>query len=260
MKYCKVVLLVGTLIILFSGCGDSEVKVLEENYLDTKLGKIENKKLIVNVTEPDLAKKILSKKPKSVSEKKQRFKDILVPITTLVFKQLDEQYKRVKKDIENNKNREYIELLKEEYNAQTDETLLHALKPHPISIALAQAAAESAWLTSRFTKEAYNIFGVWSFNKDEPRIAASGLRGSKTIYLKKYKTLKAAVEDYYKNIGRNWAYAEFRKQRTITNDPYKLSEYLGSYSEKKEVYIELLKSMIKYNKFHEYDVIKDSIN
>ena len=137
--------------------------------------------------------------------------------------------------------------------------MLHALKPHPISILLAQAAAESAWLTSRFTKEAYNIFGVWSFNKNEPRIAASGLRGTKTIYLKKYRTLKAAVEDYYKNIGRNWAYAEFRKQRTLTDDPYVLSDYLGSYSEKKEVYTQLLKSMIKYNEFHQYD-IKSELN
>ena len=249
------------IVLFFVGCdnSNSKTKILEENFLDTKLGKIENHKLVQTIPKK-IVKQAVRKKPITVSEKKQRFKDILVPITTIVYNQLEEQYQRVKSDIKNNKNRDYIELLKKEYKAKTDETLLYALKPHPISIALAQAATESAWLTSRFTKEAYNIFGVWSFNKNEPRIAASGLRGSKTIYLKKYKTLKAAVEDYYKNIGRNWAYADFRKQRTMTNDPYKLSEYLGSYSEKKEAYIKLLKSMIKYNKFHEHDVVKDNVN
>ncbi|MGK0255465.1 MAG: Bax protein [Arcobacteraceae bacterium] len=257
MRFRRINFILILIILLVAGCGDSKLKVLEEDFLDTKLGKVENKKLIVLLPKNVEIISLIKKKPISVSEKKQRFADILVPIATLVFNQLEAQYKSVKFDVKSNTNREYIELLKIEYKAKTDQTLLHALKPHPISILLAQAATESAWLTSRFTKEAYNIFGVWSFNKDEPRIAASGLRGSKTIYLKKYKTLKAAVEDYYKNIGRSWAYAEFRKQRTLTNDPYVLSDYLGNYSEKKEVYTELLKSMIKYNEFHIYDIKSD---
>jgi Bax protein len=251
------------IILLLTGCVDSEVKVLKKNFLDTKLGKIENKKLIISISNKVKMASIVKNKPLiknkviAVSEKKQQFIDILVPISTLVFNQLEAQYRSVKSDIENNRNREYIELLKIEYKAKTDTTLLHALKPHPISILLAQAAIESAWLTSRFTKEAYNIFGVWSFNKNEPRIATLGTRGSKTIYLKKYKTLKTAIEDYYKNISQSWAYAEFRKQRTITNDPYVLSTYLKSYSEKKGVYTKLLKSMIKYNQFHKYDIKSD---
>ncbi|MDB4257295.1 glucosaminidase domain-containing protein [Arcobacteraceae bacterium] len=253
MRYRRITFIL-IFIVLLTGYGDSKIKVLEEKFLNTKLGQIENKKLIVTISNKDEVTFMNKDKPISVSEKKQRFIDILVPISTLVFNQLEAQYKSVKSDIENNSNREYIELLKIEYKAKTDQTLLHALKPHPISILLAQAATESAWLTSRFTKEAYNIFGVWSFNKNEPRIEASGSRGSKTIYLKKYKTLRASVEDYYKNIGRSWAYLEFRKQRTITNNPYVLTDYLGSYSEKKEVYTKLLKSMIKYNEFYIYDI------
>ena len=223
-------------LILFTGCTDS------------------SKKEEVNQT---IVKKAPVKQM-SVSEKKQHFKDTLVPIATEIYNELEVQYLAIKLNIENNTNRETIEKLKKEYNAKTDELLLHSLKPHPISILLAQAAAESAWLTSRFTKDANNIFGVWSFNKKEPRIAASGLRGDKTIYLKKYVSLKEAVRDYYKNLGKTWAYAEFRKERTLTNDPYVLSDYLISYSEKKEVYTELLKSMISYNKFYKYDINYDS--
>ncbi|MGB3750413.1 MAG: glucosaminidase domain-containing protein [Arcobacteraceae bacterium] len=196
----------------------------------------------------------------SVSEKKERFKEILVPITIEIYNELEEQYQAIKLDIENNTNIQNIEELKEEYNADSNEKLLYALKPHPISIVLAQAAAESAWLTSRFAKEANNIFGVWSFSENEPRIAATGLRGDKTIYLKKYDSVKEAVRDYYKNLGKTWAYSEFRKQRTLTADPYVLSDHLSSYSEKKEVYTELLKSMIKYNEFEQYDINTIDIN
>ena len=211
--------------------------------------------------EPEVKTEIVVKKEPvkqmSVQEKKQRFKDILVPISTEVYNELEVQYQKIKLDIKNNKNRENIEKLKKEYKAKTDELLLQALKPHPISILLAQAATESAWLTSRFTTEANNIFGVWSFNKNEPRIAASGMRGDKTIYLKKYKTIKDAVRDYYKNLGKNWAYKEFRKQRTLTSNPYVLSDLLTSYSEKKGEYTKLLRSMIKYNKFDKFDIESD---
>jgi len=244
--------------IIFTGC--SESKNVEEEVAQKNKKQVEEKP--VKKVEETVQKNIFDSM--SVAEKKARFKEILVPITVDIYNELEDQYQLVKSDIKNNTNREKIEKLKEEYNADSDETLLHALKPHPISIVLAQAAAESAWLTSRFTQEANNIFGVWSFNKNEPRIAASGLRGDKKIYLKKYETLRHAVQDYYKNLGRNWAYEEFRKQRTLTSDPYILSDHLGSYSEKKEVYTELLKSMIKYNKFEKYDIntikIDESVN
>ena len=224
-------------LILFSGCTDSSKK--EEVTVEVK---------------KEIVKKTAPKKQMTVHEKKQRFKDILVPIAVEVYKELDTKYNDIKVNITNNENRDEIERLKKEYKAKTDKALLEALKPHPISIVLAQAAAESAWLTSRFTKEANNIFGVWSFNKKEPRIAASGMRGDKTIYLKKYKTIKDAVKDYYKNLGKNWAYKEFRNQRTLTSNPYVLADYLTSYSEKKEEYTKLLRSMIKYNKFDKYDL------
>ncbi len=244
--------------LFLSGCNQSDIKKLDEDFFNTKIGTIENQKLITKLP----PKKVVVKKPKkkkvniSVQQKKQRFKDILVPIVTEVYNQLDIQYENIKRDIAEGKNHEYIQTLKEFYNAKTDEKLLQALKPHPISIVLAQGAIESAWLTSRFTTSANNIFGVWSFRKDEPRIAANATRGDKKIYLKKYKTFKAAVYDYYKNLAKNWAYVEFRERRVLTDDPYELVTYLTSYSEKKEAYVKILQKMIKYNKFYEYDIKK----
>lgn len=253
--------LLSLFLVFFTGCEQNEVKKFDKKLLKTDLGKIKNKQLITELPKKEEPKKVVKKKKKvnpTVAQKKQRFKDILVPIVTEVYNQLQKQFEMVRDDISNNRNHQFIDELKAYYEVDTNEELLKALKPHPISITLAQGAIESAWLTSRFTKIANNIFGVWSFRKNEPRVEATGMRGDKKIYLKKYKNLKAAVYDYYKNIGKNWAYDDFRTHRLSTNDPYFLVEHLGSYSEKKDRYIKLLKKMIKYNKFDKYDIKKDS--
>jgi Bax protein len=249
------------ILFFFTGCNQKnvkeDVKVVKKSFFTTKLGTIENQKLVTTL--PEIKKPIIVKKKKNntnslVQEKKQRFKDILVPIVKEVYNTLQSQYLNVKKDIELGKNQEFITKLKEEYKVTTNQELLQALKPHPISITLAQAAIESAWLTSRFTIKANNIFGVWSFNSDEPRIEASSTRGERKIYLKKYKTFKAAVSDYYKNLAKSWAYEKFREQRVLTNDPYHLVQFLQSYSEKKERYTKLLGKMIEHNDFYQYDI------
>jgi len=242
---------------LLSGCTQEDVKIVKKSYFKTKLGTFEDQKLITKLPEikkPIIVKKKRKKENPTVQQKKQRFKNILVPIITEVYNTLQNQYNNVKRDMEQGKNQEFIEKLKIEYKAKNNQELLQALKPHPVSIALAQAAIESAWLTSRFTIKANNIFGVWSFNSEEPRIEANATRGEKKIYLKKYKTYKAAVTDYYKNLAKNWAYDKFREERTLTDDPYHLVQFLQSYSEKKERYTKILAKMIEYNKFDKHDI------
>ena len=172
-----------------------------------------------------------------------------------VYKELNQEYSQISTDIKNGTNKDKIEALKKSYKAKSDEELLMALKPHPISVTLAQAAMESSWGTSRFFKEANNLFGVWSFNKNEPRIAASGQRGNKTIWLKKYATVKESVTDYYKNLGRSFAFKEFRQEKMISNNPYVLVTKLDRYSEKGAKYGEELTSMMSFNKFLNYDDI-----
>jgi len=259
MRYMKFLLLG---VLGLSGCKDNGVKVLKKDFFNTNIGTTKNQKFIKEPPKK-IAKSTIKKInikthldrniPKNVKKRKERFIKILVPILQLVHTELAQQYLQISKDMKTNTNREYINLLKQEYKAKTDKQLLQALKPHPISIVLAQAAIESAWLTSRFALEANNIFGIWSLKSSEPRIAASSLRKSKTIYLRKYKTLKVSIEDYYKNIGKNRAYKKFRKARLNTNDPYKLIKYLRNYSERKEHYVKLLKKMIQYNNFTQYD-------
>ncbi len=189
----------------------------------------------------------------TVQEKKKRFSALIVPAVEEAYLDLMEQYDEVSKLIKNNKDRERIDALKEEYRATSDEELLAALKPHPKSIAIAQAAMESGWGTSRFFREANNLFGVWSFDKNEPRIAAGEKRGNKTIWVKKYSSIKASIKDYYRVLARGSSYKEFRKLKMKTDDPYLLVKKLDKYSERGAAYAKELSSMIRFNKFYNHD-------
>jgi len=190
----------------------------------------------------------------TVQEKKARFKELIVPAVNDVYAELMLQYQEVSDAIDSGNNSKQIEELKAEYKATSNEELLMAIKPHPKSIAIAQAAMESSWATSRFFREANNIFGVWSFDEDEPRIAALEKRGDKTIWVKKYSSVKAAVKDYYRTLGRSGAFKEFRELKMQSNDPFALVTKLDRYSEKGAEYGHELTSIIKFNKFDAYDL------
>lgn len=178
----------------------------------------------------------------------------LAPIIQNVYQKLENKYIKVLGFVQNNTHKKELALLRKEYKVEDNIELLKAIKPHPVSIVLAQGAMESAWLTSRFAKDANNIFGVWSFNKNEPRIAAGGSRENKIIYLKKYTSLEHAVEDYYKSVAKSWAYDDLRENRIYTDDPYKLLPYFEKYSEKGLEYTKILAKIIKKNNFDKYDI------
>jgi len=192
----------------------------------------------------------------TVQQKKKRFKALLVPPTQKVYTELQRRFETVSIWLEEDSHKEEIAALKEEYKAETDHELLAALKPHPPSIVLAQAAMESAWATSRFFVKAKNVFGVWSFDENEPRIAAGEQRdGKKTIWLKKYSTVEDAVRDNYRVLARGHAHQHFRDARLLTDNPYELVKKLDRYSEIGHKYGEELASVISYNKFAEYDLV-----
>jgi Bax protein len=189
----------------------------------------------------------------TVQEKKARFKKLIIPAIDTVYAKLMTRYQQVSESIKSGNITDEIEKLKVEYKATSNEELLMALKPHPKCIAIAQAAMESSWATSRFFNEAYNIFGVWSFDKDEPRIAALQKRGDKTIWVKKYSSVEASVSDYYRTLARGRAFKEFRQLKLQTDDPFELVKKLDRYSEKGAEYGDELTAIIKFNKFNAYD-------
>jgi len=189
----------------------------------------------------------------SVQEKKHQFFVLFVPAIEKVYTELEKKYEETKVMIEQDPTNSKLQLLMKQYSAKDLDDLLMRMKPHPKSIALAQSAMESAWGTSRFFKIANNVFGVWSINKNEPRVAAGKKRGDRTIYVKKYKNIEASIYDYYKLLATGKAFQKFREEKMKTNDPYTLVKYLDKYSERGAEYGKELASMIKYNKLQKYD-------
>ena len=186
----------------------------------------------------------------SVAQKKERFFYLLVPAVQKVHKELMTQYLSIANDIKNGTNKQKIKRLKISYRVKTDKELLLALKPHPQSIALAQAAMESSWATSRFFIQAKNIFGVRSINKNESRIQAGE---AKTVWLKKFNTIEGSVKHYYKTLALSSAFKEFREIRIKTDDVYTIVKKLDRYSAIGHRYAQELSQIIKYNKLKKYD-------
>jgi Bax protein len=122
----------------------------------------------------------------------------------------------------------------------------------PDSIALAQAATESAWGTSRFAKEGNNIFGQWCF--DEGCGLVPGRRAEDAIHeVRSFASIDASVRSYIRNINTNPAYEYFRELRAqmrymnVDLDAHMLTEGLKRYSERGSVYLAEVRDIIRIN-------------
>jgi len=202
-----------------------------------------------------IEKKLLEvPKKMSIKTKKNRFYFLVTPKVNNVHKELTKRYERISKDIHNKNYTDEIKELKTYFKARTDLELLQSLKPHPRSITIAQAAMESAWATSRFFVEANNVFGMWSANPDEPRIAASEKRnGKRTIWLRKFESIEDSIREYYNLIARGKSFREFREVRYESENPFDIITKLDKYSEIGDKYAQELMGIIKYNNLTKYD-------
>ena len=193
----------------------------------------------------------------SIEEKKKAFIDMMIPSILVAKYRLVKDRKKVWALLKKEKllPKESIWLKKKKYifKATSYSDLYNKMQVHPTSIIIAQAIIESGWGTSRFFEEANNVFGIWSFNESEKRMAASEKRGEQSVYLKKYSSVEQSIFDYFLVLSTKNAYEEFREKRLETKDPLHLVEYLGKYSELGEVYIENLKNTIQKNKLMIYD-------
>ncbi|MFK5936992.1 MAG: glucosaminidase domain-containing protein [Sulfurimonas sp.] len=214
---------------------------------------VANKK-VIKENSPKILKVKKAPKKRFISPKKKRFFSLVVPAIEHVHKKQEEQFKKIQKDIIKHQNSVEVTRLKSLYRVTDDHDLLLALKPHPQSIVIAQAAIESAWGTSRFFREANNIFGMWSKDPNEPRIAAGVKRnGTYTVWLRKFATLDESIKKYYITIGRVKDYKEFRALRYTTQDTTKLVKKLDKYSELGDKYTKMISSVIKHNNLTQYD-------
>jgi Bax protein len=143
----------------------------------------------------------------------------------------------------------YMEM-KSRYKSTTIKDLLNRMITLPNSLILAQAAIESGWGQSHFFLEANNVFGIWSYNRNEPRLRA---RKNGSVHLKVYENISQSIEDYLEVIGSARSYQALRNARLKSDDPFVLLPHLKYYSISRERYTKALKTMIKRNNFTRYD-------
>ena len=108
-------------------------------------------------------------------------------------------------------------------------TLPHS-KRVPFEMIIGQAALESGWGTSRFAKEAKNLFGIRVFSKDSPHLLPRGIKKWSGWGVRVFPSKCASVIEYVRLLNEHPAYKEFRELREKTNDPIKLIKTLDAIS------------------------------
>ena len=130
----------------------------------------------------------------------------------------------------------------------------------PVSLAIAQAAKETGWGTSRFALEGNALFGQWTWSGEglKPKEAEEN-KGHKVM---KFNVLQASVRAYQRNLNTHKSYESFRLARAELRDKKQpldsliLSNFLDNYAETGEKYVEVLQKIIKQNNLKDFDDAK----
>jgi len=157
-------------------------------------------------------------------------------------------------------DRLWLTIMAERYGLERGDIqgLLERVDVIPPSMALAQAAEESGWGTSRFVQEGNAVFGQWTYSDNGSLVPAR--RGDdKNHKVKAFSNLHESVRAYAMNLNSHRAYKRLREVRASLRtegaplDGYLLAENLTSYSERGERYVRTIKSLIEVNKLRHLD-------
>ena len=130
----------------------------------------------------------------------------------------------------------------------------------PVSLAIAQAAKETGWGTSRFAIEGNALFGQWTWSGEG--IKPAGADTDATYKVMKFNVLKASVRAYQRNLNTHSSYKKFRFVRAQLRDDnkkldsLKLAEYLNNYAQTGTEYTKVLKQIIQQNQLKDFDEVK----
>ena len=202
----------------------------------------------------------------STKKRKEFFIQIVLP---LVLKEnnnirLDRKtlFKIINKSNNTKLEKKWLEKKYKQYGVTSKDltTLKIRMDEIPVSLALAQAAKETGWGTSRFAQEGNALFGQWTWSGEG--IKPTGADGASKHKVAKFKVLKASVKAYQRNLNTHSGYKEFRRERAIQRDnegklnSLLLVNYLDKYAETGVEYTKVLKKIIEQNSLIEFDDVK----
>lgn len=137
----------------------------------------------------------------------------------------------------------------------------------PVSLALAQAAEESGWGTSRFAQKGNALFGQLTFKAEDEGIVPRNRREGETHRFRSFDDPKGSVDSYIHNLNTHRAYTQFRQMRASLRaqdkpiDGQVLVNALVSYSERGEDYVRTIRALIRANALSDFDkaVLSDDL-
>jgi len=206
-------------------------------------------------------------KPKvkaSASESQQTFLNMLLPIVEREndrLRGLRSDVKHLLIDLESGRatdaQRQQLLALARRYrvngkvleDAEARRDLLSRIDTIPSALALAQAANESAWGTSRFAREGNNLFGIWTYDESKGMVPKGRPEGAKYL-VRKFENYDASVRYYLHTLNSHPAYQPLRDARAQARsqgkqpEAMKLAAGLLRYSAKGELYVKLIRQLI----------------
>ena len=195
--------------------------------------------------------------------KRELFIKIILPLILDVNEKITEDRKKLFKILGKNFNtvgeRVWLKRRFKEYKVENQDLVMLKMRMDtiPVSIAIAQAANESGWGTSRFALEGNALFGQWTWSKKG--ISPKNKDPDSSHKILQFQILKASVKAYKNNLNTHNAYQEFREVRAQLRQENKkitglaLTKYLKKYAARGEKYVKILEDIIEKNSLADFD-------
>ena len=239
---------------------------LEELFKETKysLKEIRQSKIVKPINIDLLPKEM--KSIESSKKKKELFIKIVLPLILEENNRIFLDRKRLFAILNKNKNTEtekkWLNNKFKQYGVVNRDltTLKIRMDVIPVSLAIAQAAKETGWGTSRFALEGNALYGQWTWSEDG--ITPASAEAGTTHKVMKFKILQASVRAYQRNLNTHSGYKKFREARAMQRDNYGklnsllLVDYLDKYAETGKEYTIILKKIIEQNSLTDFDDAK----
>ena len=187
-------------------------------------------------------------------ERKELFIKIVLPLileeNSNILQERKKLFKIINKNLNTNAERKWLINKFKEYKINNSDISELKLRMDiiPVSIAIAQAAKESGWGTSRFAVEGNALYGQWTWNNNGLEPLEKDSESNHKVM--QFNILRASVRAYKNNLNTHNAYKEFREVRAKLREEGKkingldLTQYLHNYAQIGEKYVEILERII----------------
>ena len=206
------------------------------------------------------------KKFQNVKKRKELFIQIVLPLileeNNKILLDRKKLFAILNKNNNSQSDNEWLNKKFKQYGVSKKDipTLKRRMDIIPVSMAIAQAAKETGWGTSRFALEGNALFGQWTYTDKGIKPAAADAGTTHKVMM--FNVLKSSVRAYARNLNTHRSYKKMRFARAIQRDnegklnSLELVNYLDSYAETGKKYTDVLKKIIQQNSLTDFDDVK----